>query len=133
MQTRQMDASAAARRHRRPRLQPASPAAETSNGPAADTSNGPGAGTVPPAVPPTVRAPAAKTSNGPGAGIVPPPVPPAPPTVRTPAAPVRRSRPAPPSRVAAFGARLAWAPRLVPPVTVPIASCAPSHATSGGS
>jgi hypothetical protein len=106
MQTRQMDASAAARRHRRPRLQPASPAAETSNGPTAETSNGRAAGTVPPPVPPAVRAPAA---------------------------PVRRPRPARPSRVAAFGARLAWAPRLVPPVTVPIASCAPSHATSGGS
>ncbi len=114
MQTRQMDASAAARRHRRPRLQPASPAAENSNGPTARTSN----------------EPAAETSNGPAAGTAPPPVPPA---VRAPAAPVRRPRPARPSRVAAFGARLAWAPRLVPPVTVPIASCAPSHATSGGS
>jgi hypothetical protein len=122
MQTRQMDASAAARRHRRPRLQPASPAAETLNGL--------GAGTVPPPMPPAAREPAGETLNGLGAGTVPPPMPPA---AREPAAPVRRPRPAPSSRVAAFGARLAWAPRLVPPVTVPIASCAPSHATSGGS
>jgi hypothetical protein len=41
-------------------------------------------------------------------------------------------RPARPSRVAALGARLARASRLVPPASAPIASCAPSHATSGG-
>ena len=41
--------------------------------------------------------------------------------------------PARPSRVAALGARLARASRLIPPVSVPIASRAPSHATSGGS
>lgn len=41
--------------------------------------------------------------------------------------------PARPSRVAVLGARLARASRLIPPVSVPIASCAPSHATSGGS
>jgi Wiskott-Aldrich syndrome protein len=122
MQTRQMDASAAARRHRRPRLQPASPDTKTPNGPAA--------GAVPPPEPAAVRRPAAETPNGPAAGAAPPPGPPA---VRAPAAPVQRPRPAPPSRVAAFGARLARAPRLVPPVTVPMASCAPSHATSGGS
>ena len=49
------------------------------------------------------------------------------------AAQIPRPRPARPSRVAALGARLARASRLVPPVSAPIASCAPSHATSGGS
>lgn len=48
-------------------------------------------------------------------------------------APIPRTRPARPSRVAALGARLARATRLVPPGSAPIASCAPSHATSGGS
>jgi hypothetical protein len=48
------------------------------------------------------------------------------------AAQVPGPRPARPSRVAALGARLARASRLVPPVSAPIASCAPSHATSGG-
>lgn len=42
-------------------------------------------------------------------------------------------RPPRPSSAAALGARLARAPRLAPPVSVPIASCTPSHATSGGS
>jgi hypothetical protein len=48
------------------------------------------------------------------------------------AAQIPRPRPARPSRVAALGARLARATRLVPPVSAPIASRAPSHATSGG-
>jgi len=49
------------------------------------------------------------------------------------AAQTPRPRTGRPSMVAALGARLARASRLVPPVSVPIASCAPSHATSGGS
>jgi hypothetical protein len=48
------------------------------------------------------------------------------------AAQIPGPRPARPSRVAALGARLARASRLVPPVSAPIASRAPSHATSGG-
>jgi hypothetical protein len=50
-----------------------------------------------------------------------------------PAARIPGPGPARSSRVAALGARLARASRLIPPVSVPIASCAPSHATSGGS
>jgi len=70
------------------------------------------------------------TSNGRDAGAAHP----APPgTGHDAAAEVSGPRPARPSRVAALGARLARASRLVPPVSVPIASCAPSHATSGGS
>jgi hypothetical protein len=72
----------------------------------------------------------AATSNAPDAGAA----------VATPsgaghetAAQIPRPRPARPSRVAALGARLARASRLVPPVSTPIASCAPTHATSGGS
>ena len=42
-------------------------------------------------------------------------------------------RPARPSLVGAVGTRPARAPQLAPPVSAPIASCAPSHATSGGS
>lgn len=49
------------------------------------------------------------------------------------AAQIPGPRPPRPSPAAALGARLARACRLVPPATAPIASCAPSHATSGGS
>jgi hypothetical protein len=72
----------------------------------------------------------AATSNGPDAGAA----------LATPsgagrddAAQIPGPRPARPSRVAALGARLARASRLVPPVSTPIASCTPTHATSGGS
>jgi hypothetical protein len=49
------------------------------------------------------------------------------------AAQIPGPRPGRSSRVAALGARLARASRFVPPVSAPIASRAPSHATSGGS
>lgn len=70
------------------------------------------------------------TSNGPDAGATP-----APPlrAVHRTAAEISGSFRARPPGVAALGARLARASGLVPPVRTPIASCAPSHATSGGS
>jgi hypothetical protein len=72
----------------------------------------------------------AATSNRPGIGAALATPPGAGPET---AAQIPRPRPARPSRVAALGARLARASRLIPPVSAPIASRAPSHATSGGS
>ena len=108
--TRQLDASPAAtrRRHRRLGLQAA--------GAAMGVPNGLDAGATHAALPSAVREPAA---------------------------PVPGPRPARPPRVAALGPRLArpprvaatgaGRPRLAPPVIAPIASCGPSHASSGGS
>jgi hypothetical protein len=45
----------------------------------------------------------------------------------------RRPLQARPSGAVPPGARLARSPRLVPPAAAPVASCGPSHATSGGS
>ena len=50
-----------------------------------------------------------------------------------PAAQIPGPRPARPSRAGSLRFHPARAPRLAPPVSAPTASCAPSHATSGGS
>jgi hypothetical protein len=109
METRQLDASPAAtvRRRHRPLPQAAGTVTGTPNTPDADRT----AAARTAAAPPPRPLPRAGKERSPGG--------------RTPARPSRV--------VAALGARLARASRLVPPVIAPIASRGPSHATSGGS